>query len=159
MHDGHGAPPVWLMGLSNASLGLISGVMYFAIPQLLAARHVPEARIAFMTAAALAPNFLTVPLGPILDVRFSRRWYATFFAALEAAMVVIAILNLDHLAVLTAAIVLGAGAAMLSSTALCGWLSSITAEDEKSQLSAWINIALICGIGVTAVLGGELLVR
>ena len=127
-----------------------------SIPQLLAARHVPESRIAFMTAAALAPNFLCVPLGPILDVRFSRRWYATFFAAMEAIMVVVAILNLDHLAILTAAIVLGAGAAMLSSTALWGWLSSITAEDEKNQLSAWINIALICGIGVTSVLGGEL---
>ena len=69
MHDGRRVPPVWLMGLSNASLGLIAGVIYFSIPQLLAARHVPESRIAFMTAAALAPNFLCVPLGPILDVR------------------------------------------------------------------------------------------
>jgi PAT family beta-lactamase induction signal transducer AmpG len=156
LHDGRRVPPVWLMGLSNASLGLIAGVIYFSIPQLLAARHVPESRIAFMTAAALAPNFLCVPLGPILDVRFSRRCYATFFAALESIFVVVAILNLDHLAVLTAAIVLGAGAAMLSSTALGGWLSNVTAEDEKNQLSAWINIPLICGIGVTSVLGGEL---
>jgi len=156
LHNGRRIPPVWLMGLSNASLGLISGIIYFAIPQLLAARHVPESRIAWMTAAALAPNFLSIPLGPILDVRFSRRWYATTFAALESILVVVAILNLDHLAILTAAMVLGAGAAILSATALGGWLSTVTEVDEKSRLSAWINIALICGIGVTSALGGEL---
>lgn len=144
------------MGLSNAPLGLVSGMFYFAIPQLLAARHVPEATIATMTAAAVAPMFLSIPFGPILDVRFSRRWYATAFAALAAILVVVAVLNLDDLAVLTAATVFGASAVVLFSAALGGWLSGIAAEDEKNKLSAWVNIALICGTGVTSVLGGEL---
>ena len=149
-------PPVWIMGLSNASLGLASGIIYFAIPQLLAARHVPEARIAFITAAALSPNFWAVFFGPMLDVRFSRRWYATLLAALESVLILIAILNLDHLAVLTVALVACAAASMLSSTCFCGWLSTVSRKEQKNQLSAWINIALIGGMGVTSWLAGIL---
>ena len=57
MTERHRIPPVWLMGLGNATLGFSTGIIYFVLPQLLAADHVPEGRIATMTAIAFSPNF------------------------------------------------------------------------------------------------------
>ncbi|HET9088527.1 MAG TPA: MFS transporter [Acidobacteriaceae bacterium] len=149
-------PPVWLMGLPNATLGLNTGIIFFVIPQLLAAGHVSEIRIAGITAAAMSSNFSSILLGPMLDVRFSRRWYATTFAALAAVLGVVSILNLLHLVVLEIALVAGVAAGMLSSTALGGWLSTVSRDEDKNKLSAWLNIAVICGIGVASIVGGEL---
>jgi MFS transporter, PAT family, beta-lactamase induction signal transducer AmpG len=149
-------PPVWLMGLSNSSFGLYSGITFFAIPQLLAARHVDETRIAGITAAALFPYFWAFVLGPMLDVRFSRRFYAIFFAALEAVLVAVALLNQDHLWVLESALVAGSASSQLAGSALGGWLSAICPREIENKVSAWYTIANISGTGITAVLGGEL---
>src|ERR1700728_695657 len=150
-------PPVWLMGLSNASFGLYGGIAFFAIPQLLATRHVSEARIAGITAIALSPNFWAVVFGPMLDVRFSRRWYATFFAALESVLIFIAVINLNHLAVLEFALVTGSAAAILSTTALGGWLSTVCRTADENKLSAWYNFAYIGASGFTMIVAGELI--
>jgi PAT family beta-lactamase induction signal transducer AmpG len=144
------------MGLSNSTVGLNSGIAFFVVPQLLAAQHVSEATIAVITAAAMSSNFWPVVFGPILDVWFSRRWYATVFAALASILVVVALMNLRRPAVLEAALVAGVAAAMLFTTALCGWLSTVCRHEDKNKLSAWVNIAVISGTGVTSVLGGEL---
>ncbi len=154
--SGRTVPPVWLLGLSNSSVGLNSGIVFFALPQLLAARHVPEAMIAGITAAAMSSNFWPFVFGPMLDIWFSRRAYATFFAALASVLAVVAILNLQHLAVLEVVLVAGVAAAMLYTTALCGWLSTVCRQEDKNKLSAWANIAVISGTGVTSVIGGEL---
>jgi PAT family beta-lactamase induction signal transducer AmpG len=144
------------MGLSNGSFGLYGGIAFFAIPQVLATYHVSEARIAGITAMALSPNFWAVVFGPMLDVRFSRRWYATFFAALESVLVFIAVINLHHLVVLEVALVTGSAAAILSTTALGGWLSTVCQKADESQLSAWYNLANICASGFTMIVAGEL---
>jgi PAT family beta-lactamase induction signal transducer AmpG len=145
------------MGISNSSVGLTSGIAFFVMPQLLAAQHVSEATIAGITAAAMSSNFWPLVFGPMLDVWFSRRFYATVFAALASTLVVVAVMNLQHPAVLEAALVLGVAAAMLYTTALCGWLSTVCPPEGKSSLSAWLNIAVISGAGLTSVLGGELI--
>ena len=93
----------------------------------------------------------------MLDVRFSRRWYATLFAALAGALVFIAIMNLDHLVVLGVALVLGSCSAILSTTALGGWLSSVCRKSEENKLSAWFNLAYICATGLTMIVAGELI--
>ncbi len=144
------------MGLSNSTVGLNSGIAFFVVPQLLAAQHVSEATIAGLTAAAMSSNFWPFVFGPMLDVWFSRRWYATVFAALSSILVVVALMNLQHPAVLGLALVAGVAAAMLFTTALCGWLSTVCRHEDKNKLSAWVNIAVISGTGVTSVLGGEL---
>jgi PAT family beta-lactamase induction signal transducer AmpG len=156
MKSNRRVPPVWLMGLSNASFGLYGGIAFFAIPQVLATYHVSEARIAGITAMALSPNFWAVVFGPMLDVRFSRRWYATFFAALASVLVFIAVINLRHLVVLEIALVAGSAAAILSTTALGGWLSTVCPKSDENKLSAWYNLAYICSSGFTMVVGGEL---
>lgn len=149
-------PPVWLVGLTNTTYGLANGIVFFFMPQMLAARHVPEATIAGVTAAAMSANFWNVIFSPILDVRFSRRWYATTLAFLAAISVVIAVTNLQHIVLLTVALVLIAATSTLSSSALCGWLSNVCDHDQKNLLSAWLNVALISGTGLGAAAGGEL---
>jgi MFS transporter, PAT family, beta-lactamase induction signal transducer AmpG len=148
-------PPVWLMGLSNATLGFSNGITLFFMPQLMAAAHVPEAKIATMTAIGSSPGFWFVFFSPILDVRFSRRWYATLLAALSGTATSTAFLSVHNLAVLQIAMVVCNASAILSSSALGGWLSNITAPEHKNPLSKWMNIALISGMGVIVAVGGE----
>jgi len=145
------------MGLSNSSVGLTSGIAFFVMPQLLAARHVSEVVIAGITAMAMSSNFWPFVFGPMLDIWISRRLYATLFAALAAVLMVVAVMNVHHLAVLEVALVAGVAAAMLYTTALCGWLSTVCPLAGKRTLSAWLNIAVISGTGITSVLGGELI--
>src|ERR1700733_4798317 len=156
MKSNRRVPPVWLMGISNASFGLYGGIAFFAIPQLLATRHVSEATIAGITAMALSPNFWAVVFGPTLDVRFSRRWYATAFAALAGLLVFIAVINLSHLVVLEVALVTGSAAAILSTTALGGWLTTVCPKSDENKLSAWYNLAFFFASGCAMVVGGEL---
>jgi MFS transporter, PAT family, beta-lactamase induction signal transducer AmpG len=149
-------PPVWLMGMCNGTLGFSNGIVLFALPQLLAAGHVPESKIATITAVAFSPSFWSVFFAPILDVRFSRRWYATVLAAASAICTATSIFSLHHLFLLEILALLATATAILSSSAMGGWFSNITDHKDKNILSKWMNISLICGIGVTSMLGGQL---
>ena len=150
------AAPLWLMGLSNAVFGMYGGIIVISVPQLLSARHVPEATIAAMTAMMISPGFWTFLASPVLDVRFSRRWYSMFTAALAAALLVLALLNLDHLAWVEALLVAGFFCANLYQSALGGWLSSIISSEEENRLSVWVTIGNIGGGGAMAAITGEL---
>lgn len=143
--------PVWLMGLTNLTYGLYGGVVAFAVPQLLGDRHVPEAQIAGLTAVAFSPGFWSFLLSPMLDVRFSRRWYATALAIVSALTLVIAFLNLEHPVTLKIALTAGFCAAYLSQSAIGGWLSSITSGEEEKTVSVWITIANVGGFGLMAI--------
>jgi MFS transporter, PAT family, beta-lactamase induction signal transducer AmpG len=159
LNSTHRVPPVWLMGLSNTTLGFSNGIVFFVMPQLMAAAHVTEPKIAAITALASSPGFWFVFFAPILDVRFSRRWYATVLAALSGTAAAAAVLSLHHLLVLQIALVIGAVAAILSSSALGGWLSNITPKEHKNPLSKWMNIAVFSGTGLSSAAGGEFVRR
>jgi MFS transporter, PAT family, beta-lactamase induction signal transducer AmpG len=143
--------PVWLMGLSNAPIGLVGGFIVLPLPQMLAAQGVPELKIAAISAACFSPGFWVFLLGPLLDIRFSRRWYATVFAALAGVCLMIAVLMRGHLLVLEIAVMISYAASVLSSNALGGWLAGVVpevAEDEGDEpnhegarLSAWTQVA------------------
>jgi MFS transporter, PAT family, beta-lactamase induction signal transducer AmpG len=148
--------PVWLMGLSNAVFGMYGGIMVISVPQLLSARHVPESTIAAMTAVMISPGFWSFLVSPVLDVRFSRRWYSVSTAALAAALLMLALLHLDHLAWVEGLLVTGYFFANLYQSALGGWLSSITTAEEKEKLSVWVTMGNIGGGGAMAVATGEL---
>ena len=143
--------PLWLMGLTNLSYGLYGGVVAFAVPQLLDARHVPESAIAGLTAVAISPGFWAFLLSPMLDVRFSRRWYAVALAVLASLTLIVAFLNLDHLAVLEVTLTIGFFAAYLYQSAIAGWLSSITSNEEEKIISVWITIGNVGGFGMLAI--------
>ena len=150
--------PVWLMGLTNLSYGLYGGVVAFAVPQLLGDRHVPESSIAGLTAVAFSPGFWSFLVSPILDVRFSRRWYATVLAVIASLSLVLAFLNLNHLGLLEVVLTAGFAAAYLYQSAIGGWLSAITTPVEEKTVSVWMTIGNVGGFGLMA-MGCNQLVR
>jgi PAT family beta-lactamase induction signal transducer AmpG len=89
--------PLWLMGLTNSVFGMYGGMMVISVPQLLSARHIPEATVGAMTGVMISPGFWSFLAGPVLDVRFSRRWYSVTTAVAAAALLIVALLNLNHL--------------------------------------------------------------
>jgi MFS transporter, PAT family, beta-lactamase induction signal transducer AmpG len=151
--------PIWAMGLTNALFGMYGGILVISVPQLLNARQVPEATIAAMTAVMISPGFWTFLVSPVLDVRFSRRWYSVMTAVIAAALLSLALLNLDRLALVEGLLVPGFFFANLYQSALGGWLSSITLPEEKHSLSVWITIANISGGGAMAMITGEIVQR
>jgi PAT family beta-lactamase induction signal transducer AmpG len=148
--------PVWLMGLTNAVFGMYGGIIVISVPQLLNARHVPETTIAAMTAVTLSPGFWSFLVSPVLDVRFSRRWYSVATAVSAAVLLVVALFNLDHLALVEVLLVAGYFFANLYQSALGGWLASITTTAEENRLSVWVTIGNLGGGGAMAVATGEL---
>jgi PAT family beta-lactamase induction signal transducer AmpG len=157
--------PIWLMGLSNTTIGLVGGFIVLPLPQLLAAESVPEWKIAAISAACLSPGFWVLLVCPVLDVRFSRRWYATFFAALAGLCLAFAVFMRSHLLVLEGAVMIAYAASVLSSNALGGWLAGVVpeaaAEDgdtpnhEGASLSAWTQVGLFLGNGLMAAFAAE----
>jgi MFS transporter, PAT family, beta-lactamase induction signal transducer AmpG len=153
------AVPLWLMGMSNALFGMYGGILVISVPELLNARHVPEATISAMTAVTISPGIWSVIAGPILDVRFSRRWYSTVTALVAAVLLSLGLLCLDDVMLAEILLVAGFFAANLYQSALGGWLSSIIAPEQRSALSVSVTIANISGGGAMAVMAGELMQR
>ena len=159
------------MGLSNATFGLVGGFIVLPLPQLLAAEGFSEARIAAVGAACLSPGFWVFLLGPILDLRFTRRFYASLFAILAGLGLFIAIaVSQDlhaHLLIFESAVMTSYAAAVLSSNAIGGWFGAILPEmatnnhddpnHEAARLSAWTQVGSFLGGGAMAVLPSELL--
>lgn len=148
--------PVWLMGLANATFGMYAGFVGISLPQLLSKQHLPESQITSITAWVFSPWCWIFLLSPMLDVRFSRRFYATVSAAISGIALAVGLLNLDRLVILQAALMTGSAASFLSSSALGGWLSSVLPKEDETRLSSWFNIANISGSGVIVVIAGEL---
>lgn len=157
--------PVWLMGLSNATIGLAGGFIVLPLPQLLAAQGVPELKIAAVSAACLSPGFFVFLLGPLLDIRFTRRFYATSFAALAGLALMSAVFLRAHLLTFEILVMVAYASSVLSSNALGGWLSGVIPEvaaaegdapnHEGAKLSAWTQVGLFLGNGLMAGLAAE----
>jgi MFS transporter, PAT family, beta-lactamase induction signal transducer AmpG len=147
--------PVWLMGMGYAVFGLAGGFLVLPLPQMLASQGVPETTITAVSGACFLPGFWTFLLGPMLDVRFSRRWYATVFALLSGVLMTVAVLLRRHVTALEVALMISYAAAVMSSNALGGWLASIVAEDDRARLSAWTQVATFLGNGLMAWLATE----
>jgi len=155
------------MGLSNATFGMVGGFIVLPLPQMLAAQGISEAHIAAVSAVCLSPGFWVFLLGPVLDLRFSRRFYASLFAMLAGVGLSAAVMLRGHLLVFEAAVMTAYAAAVLSSNAIGGWFGAIlpglsdSDEDESSheaaRLSAWTQVGSFLGGGAMAVIPSELL--
>jgi PAT family beta-lactamase induction signal transducer AmpG len=145
------------MGLTASTFGMYGGFIAVSTPQLLAAKHVPVATIAATTAVIASPSFWAFPFSPILDVRFTRRWYAVATAATASALLVAALFNLKHLLVFELLLTTGFLSATLYLSALGGWLASIVRTEEEKRLSVWVNIGNISAGGAMATAAIELL--
>jgi PAT family beta-lactamase induction signal transducer AmpG len=147
------------MGMSNATFGMYLGFAVISLPQLLAEQHLPEATITAITAIVFSPLCWSFLVSPVLDVRFSRRAYATGFAALSAVALAVAVWNVHRVPVVEAALLVGVSAVNLSSNALFGWLANVLPKEDETRVSAWANAANIGGSGVMVIVAGELIQR
>ena len=48
-------PPIWLLGLTNCTYGMYAGFIGISLPQLLADQHLPQGRVASITALVSTP--------------------------------------------------------------------------------------------------------
>jgi len=150
-------PPVWVLGMSYMPVGIGSAVTLVALPQLLAANHVPEVTIATVTAAALLPGFVAFLFGPLLDWRLRRKTYAIGFILLGAAGLFAALLAQHHLAALVfceffAMLMISVGA-----NAVGGWFSTLIPESKAGALGAWFTAWNIGAGGFTAIFAVNLI--
>jgi PAT family beta-lactamase induction signal transducer AmpG len=148
--------PIWMLGMTNILFGMYGGILVIAVPALLSARHVPQSTINTLTAAAISPGAWAFFASPVLDVRFSRRWYSVVTALIAAVLMTIAFLNIGNVFLFGVLLVVSFFFANLYQSALGGWLSSIIKTEEENQLSVWVTIANISGGGAMAVVAGEL---
>jgi len=151
--------PIWLMGMTMLPFGMMAGLSLVTVPQLLAARHVPEAQIATLTVLASSPLFWLFLVCPVLDVRFTRRSYAVAGGVLTATLTPLALLNIGHLAVLGGLLLAAWISAALMQNALGGWFSTVIPHENESRLSAWMMIGNSGGFGVAAAIAIEVIQR
>ncbi|KQM66266.1 MULTISPECIES: MFS transporter [unclassified Sphingomonas] len=144
--------PVAVMGLANLTFGAYGALCLMTVPQLLAARGVPQVTIASITALALMPTFCGFLIAPILDVRFSRRAYAIVFGLLAAGIAFAVMRNLDSIGRLTPLLVTGFLAANLYYNALGGWLGTIVPAGQEGRLAAGFTVGNVGGFGIGAIL-------
>jgi PAT family beta-lactamase induction signal transducer AmpG len=150
-------PPIWLMGMTNATFGMFGGLVAISLPALLAEQHLPEARIASVTAACMSPAFWIFILCPMLDVRFTRRTYAAASAAGAGIFAAAGLMCLHSTGLLEVLLLLGFACACVTQNALGGWLSTVIRADEESRLSSWFNVANIAAGGFIAMVASEML--
>ncbi|HZZ88050.1 MAG TPA: MFS transporter, partial [Caulobacteraceae bacterium] len=143
-------PPVWVMGLGFLPLAASGSLTLITTPTLLAANHVPEAQIASVTTIALIPAFIGFLLGPLLDWRFSRRFYAIAFAVVGAVTQFAGLLFIRDLAVLSVLLFVAGLAIGLCVSAVGGWFGNLTPTAEKSALGAWFTVTNLGAGGIIA---------
>ncbi|MGB9429494.1 MAG: MFS transporter [Gammaproteobacteria bacterium] len=149
--------PIWLMGMTWMPFGLLTCLDALTIPQLLAVRHVPEGAIAALTTLAYSPIVWCFLVCPILDVRFTRRSYAVAGTLIAAVLTPVALLNLDHLALVMGVLVVATLASALMINALGGWFSTVIPHEDESRMSAWMSVGNLGAFGLTAFVAIELI--
>jgi PAT family beta-lactamase induction signal transducer AmpG len=150
-------PAVWLMGAGYLPLGVFGMVSLVTVPQLMAANHVPEVKIASLTAVVLIPGFINFLFGPLLDWRFSRRAYAIGFAVLGGVCLAGALLMIANLAVAMTLLFTGFIAVNLTTAAVGGWFGNLARDEDKASLGAWFTVANIGGGGLVGMVAIPLL--
>ena len=141
---------VWLMCLANMTYGFGYALVLVAVPQLLAARGVPEPEIAALTALAMTAALGTFLVSPLLDTLVSRRAWSVLLAlgatALTAGLPFIPASG-PYFAPLLA---LDALAISLFSSALGGWLGAALPKGCDKTVGTWFTIGNSTGFGIGA---------
>jgi PAT family beta-lactamase induction signal transducer AmpG len=140
--------PPWAMGLALAPLGFYFGFVSTAMPILLAAKGVPLGKIAEVSAWGFSPSFWAFLLCPILDVRFSKRTYALFFAGVAAVCLGVCTLLTSHLAAFTVVLTAGCAAAVIFGNAHGGWMPDVIEDKHYSAVGGTSNIANLGAAGL-----------
>jgi PAT family beta-lactamase induction signal transducer AmpG len=136
------------MGLAVAPLGFYFGFISTATPILLKAHGVPLGRIAEVSAYGFSPTFWAFLLCPILDVHFSKRTYAFFFAGVSAVCLAAATLLTANLTLFTIVLTVGCTAAVMFGNAHGGWMPDVIEDKHYSAVGGTSNIANLGAAGL-----------
>jgi len=117
---------------------------------LLRARGVSVERIDAISAIAFSPTFWAFLLCPILDVRFSKRSYAIFFATIGAVCLGTATLLTAHLTAFTVVLSVGCAATVIFGNAHQGWMPDVMDAIHYSHVGATSNVANLGAAGAFA---------
>jgi len=139
------------MGLANTPYGFFSGFIMTSVPILLRAQNISVEQIAFIVTLAASPMFWVFLASPILDVRFTRRFYSILFAAIATVSLLLAVLLLRDIAILTACLVVGYAAICLYNYAFQSWMTEFMEEHHYAAVGASNNIS---NLGTAGVFGG-----
>ncbi len=146
------APPAWALGLATLCNGAFSGVLVITVPQLLAARGVPELQIASISGLSFLPGAFNFLVAPILDVGLSRRVYAVIIALGLAVLTALSLNLLSDLPALAVAMFAANVCYYLYTPAVAGWFSQLLARNEEPVLGAWLSAASVAGFGSSSAL-------
>lgn len=140
--------PVWALGLANMPTGFVYGFISTAFGVLLTARGVSVGRVLDITYVAFSPCWWAWALCPVLDVRFTKRAYAWFFAALAACLMGTTVMLISHLFWFRITLTAACTAAVFFSSAVGGMMPDLVGEAEYDRISAWFNVANLGAAGV-----------
>ncbi|MEW6599090.1 MAG: MFS transporter [Pseudomonadota bacterium] len=140
-------PPAWALGLATLVNGALSGVLTVTVPQLLAARGVPEPQIAAISGLSFLPGTFNFLVAPILDVGLSRRTYATVLALGLAALTALSLNLLGDLTMLAVTMVCANVCYYLYTPAVAGWFGQLVKREDEPTLGAWMSAASVAGFG------------
>ena len=152
-------PPIWMMGLTNATFGMMGGFSVVILPQLLAAAGIPGGHIAAITAAILSPGFWAFIFSPMLDIRFRRRTYALVFGLFTAVAAAFTVLHHSDLLMVEVVMIAGFTAASFYQGAVGGWMGSLIDKKHDSVLGTWFNVGNVGAGGVIIILGGRIILN
>lgn len=144
--------PPWAMGLAIAPLGFYFGFVSTAMPILLSAKGVSVGKIAEVSAIGFSPTFWAFLLCPVLDVRFSKRTYALFFAAVAAVCLGVATLLTSNLVAFTASLTAGCAAVVIFGNAHAGWMPDVIDDRHYSHVGGTASVANLGAAGLFAAL-------
>ena len=147
------APPAWVLGLATLCNGAFSGILIITVPQLLAARGVPELQIASVLSLSFVPGVFNFLAAPILDVGLSRRVYAIALAIGLAALTALSLNLSSDIPKLAVIMFLANICYYLYTPAIAGWFGQLVARNEEPVLGAWMSAASVAGFGCASAAG------
>lgn len=151
--------PIWMMGLTNATFGMMGGFSVVTLPQLLAADGVPGGHIAAITAAIISPGFWAFLFAPMLDVRFRRRSYALVFGLITALGVAFTVLHHGDPSMVEVVMISAYVGAAFYQGAVGGWMGSLIDQGQDSILGTWFNVANVGAGGLIIIIGGPVILH
>jgi hypothetical protein len=154
-------PAPWVFSLLILPLGMVYGFNFTALPFLLAKAGVPVDRIASVSAISSLPGVLGLLTAPIVDIKLRRRtWLAvgTFGTAI-AACIYFPLIGASHVILMTAVIFAGGMVTFLVMAACGGLMVRMLTSTNQSKASAWLQVGILGGGGLSAAMVLWLVVR
>ena len=145
--EGRRIPPDFVIGMGTLTFGLVVGFSMTAMPFLLSKAGVSIDQIAAVSATAMSPTFFTFLLTPIVDVGFTRRFYAFALAAATAASLGAALFLLSpaRLSLFTALLFFATLCVVLQGNAVGGWTTEFVPDERRGKVGGWQNAANLGG--------------